>query len=300
MDWDDIRVFLTVAREGAISAAARALDLSRAAVWRRVQALEAATGAQLFDRHPFGYVLSQSGVALRRNLEPMPEKIAAAVRSVRERPTTVCGDVRVSAPAVVGEVFAERARQLRDRHPKLRLELDFRAPAHKSAAGFDILVSLEPGCFAGFVGEGSARIPFGLYASPAYAARRGHAAGPSDLGGHALIDFETANSHIAPPSLSLARQTKAEVVLRSNSPVARRAAARAGLGVIMEPVIVGDGDRGLVRMSSSAEVGAITVWLHLASSRRQERPVLVVRDWVVECLASFSSGAPANLVRTGA
>lgn len=299
VDWDDIRVFLVVAREGAISAAARALGLSHATVWRRMHAIEAATGAQLFDRTPYGFVLSQAGTAFRRRLEPMSDRIDAAVRTVREKPATIAGEVCVSAPVVVGDVLAQRAVLLHGRHPDLRLELNLSAPTRTPGPGFDIALTLEPGFFAGFVGDASARIPFGLYASPSYVAERGLISGPGDLDGHAFIDFETASRHIAPASLSLARQSNMEVVFRSNSPIARRAAARAGMGVVMESEAVGDADPGLVRISSSTKVGEITVWVHLAADRRRERSVLVVRDWVIECLAAFTEVARPQTADAG-
>ena len=50
MDWDNVRVFLAVARAGQFVAAARRLGLDHATASRRVAALEAALGAKLFDR----------------------------------------------------------------------------------------------------------------------------------------------------------------------------------------------------------------------------------------------------------
>src|SRR5712671_2136541 len=53
MDWDDVRVFLAVAREGSMRAAGRALGLSQPTIARRLAAFEASFGgASLFDRFP--------------------------------------------------------------------------------------------------------------------------------------------------------------------------------------------------------------------------------------------------------
>ena len=52
MDWDNVRVFLAVARAGQFVAAAKRLRLDHATVSRRVAALEAALGARLFDGAP--------------------------------------------------------------------------------------------------------------------------------------------------------------------------------------------------------------------------------------------------------
>ena len=50
MDWDNVRVFLAVARGGQFVAAGKRLELDHATVSRRIAALEATVGAKLFDR----------------------------------------------------------------------------------------------------------------------------------------------------------------------------------------------------------------------------------------------------------
>ena len=61
MDWDNVRVFLAVARAGQFVAAAKRLRLDHATVSRRVAALEAALGAKLFDRRTTGAKLTSAG-----------------------------------------------------------------------------------------------------------------------------------------------------------------------------------------------------------------------------------------------
>jgi DNA-binding transcriptional LysR family regulator len=61
MDWDNVRVFLAVARGGQFVAAARRLRLNHATVSRRIAALEAALGAKLFERRTTGATLTSAG-----------------------------------------------------------------------------------------------------------------------------------------------------------------------------------------------------------------------------------------------
>src|SRR5207247_10392064 len=76
MDWDDVRVFLAVAREGSMRAAGRALGLSQPTIARRLGAFEATFGGQtLFDRLPEGLRLNDAG----EQLGPAAESIAHAV-----------------------------------------------------------------------------------------------------------------------------------------------------------------------------------------------------------------------------
>ena len=61
LDWDDFRVFTTVAREGSYTRAARRLSVTQSAVSRRIARLEKAIGARLFDRGTRGVELTSEG-----------------------------------------------------------------------------------------------------------------------------------------------------------------------------------------------------------------------------------------------
>lgn len=61
MDWDDLRVFLAVARTESLSAAGKRLKIDPATVGRRIARLEEATKARLFNKSPQGYALTEEG-----------------------------------------------------------------------------------------------------------------------------------------------------------------------------------------------------------------------------------------------
>jgi DNA-binding transcriptional LysR family regulator len=50
MDWGDLRIFLAIAREGTLGAAARKLGQSQPTMGRRLRALEQSVGQTLFQR----------------------------------------------------------------------------------------------------------------------------------------------------------------------------------------------------------------------------------------------------------
>lgn len=64
-NWDDIRLFLELAREGSLSAAARRLKVDHSTVARRIATLERDLGLRLFDRLSRGYALTEEGDTLR-------------------------------------------------------------------------------------------------------------------------------------------------------------------------------------------------------------------------------------------
>jgi DNA-binding transcriptional LysR family regulator len=65
---DDLRVFLAIACEGSLNAAANRLSASPATLSRRINQLEEQTGRSLFNRHPSGYELTADGVSLRERV----------------------------------------------------------------------------------------------------------------------------------------------------------------------------------------------------------------------------------------
>lgn len=95
--WDDLRVFLAVARRGRLLEAARAVDLDPATVARRMTALEAAIGSRVFERSLQGYALTEAGCDLLVHAEAM-ESAAAAAADAGAPSDRLSGVVRIGAP----------------------------------------------------------------------------------------------------------------------------------------------------------------------------------------------------------
>ena len=94
MEWDDVKHFLAVARHGTLTKAARALASTPATVGRRIAALETKLGARLFDRRHTGYLLTETGEAIRLKAEAAPAEaeqaqhalLAADIKRFLDRP----------------------------------------------------------------------------------------------------------------------------------------------------------------------------------------------------------------------
>ncbi|MEM1235676.1 MAG: LysR family transcriptional regulator [Pseudomonadota bacterium] len=76
MNWDDLRLFLAIARHGGLAGAARETGASAPTLGRRMVALEARLGAELFERHARGYALTPEGEALVEKVERAEAEIA--------------------------------------------------------------------------------------------------------------------------------------------------------------------------------------------------------------------------------
>ncbi len=123
-DWDDMRIFLQVARDGTLTAAGQALGLDPATLGRRVARFEAALGQVLFLRSPQGYVLTGAGERLLDRAAPVEEAMAAAFAPADTDAPGLAGTLRIGAPdGCANFVLPEVCARLGRRHPGLEIQI---------------------------------------------------------------------------------------------------------------------------------------------------------------------------------
>ncbi|MFW2587450.1 LysR family transcriptional regulator [Sagittula sp. SSi028] len=98
MDWDDLRVFLGVARGESLSAAGKVLRMDPATVGRRVARLEQKLGTPLFAKSPQGYALTEAGGRLVDHAQAAEQAALMAEEAVRGRSDGLSGQIRIGAP----------------------------------------------------------------------------------------------------------------------------------------------------------------------------------------------------------
>ena len=169
-DWEDIRHFVALAREGTLSAAARTLGVDHATVARRVAALEASTGLKLVDRRARATLLTEDGRRIAAVAAPMEEAAFALSRTAQAAKPGVDGEVTISAPPnFASAVIAPQLVRLRQQHPGIRIKLmgeKRRASLSRREADVALRLSrpVETGLFMRKIGS----FGFSLYGAPAY------------------------------------------------------------------------------------------------------------------------------------
>lgn len=96
--WDDIRIFLAVARCESLSGAGRRLQLDPATVGRRIARLEDETGAPLFAKAPTGYTLSDAGQRLMAHAQRAEQALEDAAEEMAGQTGGLTGQIRIGAP----------------------------------------------------------------------------------------------------------------------------------------------------------------------------------------------------------
>ena len=97
-NWDDLRLFLAVAREQSLSAAGKLLRLDPATLGRRMARLELAVQATLFVKSPQGYALTEAGAELLDRAETAEQAMRAATAGLPMPSDQLSGQIRIGAP----------------------------------------------------------------------------------------------------------------------------------------------------------------------------------------------------------
>lgn len=123
LQWDDVRYFLTLSREGSLSASARLLKVEHSTVARHVGNLEKTLKVKLFDRLARGWVLTREGVELSRQAELLEMEMLSLWRTALAN-TTLSGTVRLSAPPILmSDFLVPRLTSFQEKYREIELEL---------------------------------------------------------------------------------------------------------------------------------------------------------------------------------
>jgi DNA-binding transcriptional LysR family regulator len=126
LDANALELFARIAQAGSFARAARELGLTRAAVSRRVAAIEAAVGLALFARSTRSLSLTEAGRRLHARARAVLEAAEGARLALRSERDMLGGTLRISAAPVFGvHVLAPLLARFQSLHPALRYELMF-------------------------------------------------------------------------------------------------------------------------------------------------------------------------------
>jgi DNA-binding transcriptional LysR family regulator len=281
-DWSDLHYFLELARQGTLSSASRRLGVEHTTVARRIDRLEAALGAALFDRRREGYVLTETGQALLPHAEAMESGALAASEQLGEPAASASGTVRLGAPEAFGSlVFTPRLPELMAHHPELQIELLLmhRFP-NLAAREADLTVTLDPPKTGRYVVTRLTDIAYFLYASPAYLASHPPIRGRDDLPAHDFVDY--VQDVLMSDDLNYLDELLPNPRRRYSctSMLAQYEAVAASLGLaMMTPYVVPDNGR-VVRVLPGEAMATRTLWLAAPTDLFRLQRVRVVWDFL--------------------
>ncbi|MBU2959040.1 LysR family transcriptional regulator [Paracoccus sp. 1_MG-2023] len=234
MDWDDLRIFLAVARTESLSGAGRRLGMDASTVGRRVMRLEAATGAALFLKTPQGYQLTNEGARLVAPAEAAEQAAQAAAEAVN-REAGITGQLRIGAPdGCANYLLPQVAMQISRLHPGLEIQIvALPRVVNLTRREADMAIAVSPPDTGRLTVQRLADYRLHLAAHDDYLSRRPPIRDLGDLKGHRMISyipdmiFDRELDYLSATGMGAAQIT-------SNSVAVQMQAVRcgAGLGIV--------------------------------------------------------------------
>jgi DNA-binding transcriptional LysR family regulator len=250
-DWDDLKPFLAVAREGSTTAAGRALQVDQSTVQRRLAELERRLGQPLVERHPAGYQLTAYGRELLPFAQAVEREVAALERHLRDSARELNGVVRLTCPEPLVQRITRSPllEHLKRAHPRLRLEFVI-SDRYLDLARGDADVALRSGDTddGQLVGRKVADSLWAVYASRDYVARHGAPGSLDEARAHPWVALD---AHMAGHRLDTwLRQSLPGVTVAatSSSVLGLVQSVKAGVAVGALPTALGDAEPDLQRL----------------------------------------------------
>jgi DNA-binding transcriptional LysR family regulator len=298
MDLNLVTAFVRVVEQQSFTGAAKALNLPKSSVSRRVTELEEELGVQLLHRTTRKLALTEAGRSYYEQAERALSGLQAAAESAAGMDTEARGIVRLTAPVDIGVMgLADILGEFLLQYPDIHVELSVSSRVVNLVdEGFDIAVRAGKSRDASLVARKVGSAALGLYASPAYLDKRGRPKALDDLAEHDCVLFRAQNGK-AVWKLDGPQGDVSSVEVKGHLNVDEmlfvRQAIGVGLGIGLLPAIVIAScarahplepvERVLpdYSMGGAAEVSVVT-----PSGPKRPRRVTLLRDFLVQQLAA--------------
>ncbi len=286
-DWDLVRAFLAVVEAGSLTRAATLLNTSQPTLSRQIAALEAQTGAALFERTTRGLSLTEAGEALVEPARRMQAAAQALSLAVAGRAQTLAGTVRLTASEMMSAyVLPPVLAQLRAAHPEIEIELvASNRIDNLLAREADIAIRMVRPEQGSLVTRHVADYPLGFYAHASYLAGRPPVT-PNTLAAHDWVGLDQSPQLIEGFRAAGFAIDRHFFAFRCDNQIVGWEAVRAGLGIGITMQRVAARDPNLVRLLPEFAVPPLPVWLTAHRELRATPRMRIVLDALAAALAA--------------
>ncbi len=279
---DDLRLIRAIGAAGSLAGAARALKIDHSTAFRRLAAVEARLGVKLFERARDGYTPTAACEAALVTAAAILDDLAAFERRLAGEDLRPAGVVRLTTTDTLVDLVLPALAEIRRAHPDILVELVV-ANSFLTLTKRDADIALRPAAAAPeqLVGRRLAAVATAPYASPAYLSEHGEA----ELSRHHWIGFDESLGHLRSARWLAATVPAVQIVLRTDSLLGLRSAARSGIGAAAIPCYLGDADPALRRLAPPLPELEVPLWLLTHPDLRRVARIRAVLDLVAAGIA---------------
>jgi len=275
VNWDNLRFFLALAREGSVSGAGRVLTVKHTTVARRITAFEEQLGSRLFDRTRQGYVMTQVAENLYPHALAMEEIAQAADREVFGMDAHLTGTLKLTASYdVFTRLITPKLHQFTEQYPGIEMELlSSTNLADLASRQADIALRLSPKPPEYLVGRQILPLGHGVYASEDY------------LNTHRNVDQLVLWEHDRPsPEWVANHYPDGRVVTRTTEIMTMVDTVKNGMGLARMPCYVADAEPSLRRIDLPLTPSTWGVWVLSHVDLRSTARVRVCREFLIDII----------------
>lgn len=288
----EMQTFGAVVDAGSFVKAAETLGLSKAAVSRYVDALEARLGVRLLHRTTRRLSLTEEGQLFFARSKELLAGVEEAEAEITSTTAAASGHLRINAPVTFGtRHLAPLWSKFLELHPRVQLDITLSDRiVDLVEEGYDVAVRIASLGNSSLISKRLTTTRLVLCATPDYLQAHGVPATPADLAGHAIISYSYFSTrdewHFDGPTGPVAVRT--DPIVHTNSGDTCRTLALAHQGIVLQPTfLVGDDLRAgtLVELMPEFKCGELGVFVVYPSRKHVAAKVRAVVDFLATAFA---------------
>jgi DNA-binding transcriptional LysR family regulator len=284
LDWNDVRIFLTVAESGSLSGASRILGMTQPTISRRMDDLELRLNARLLIRSPRGVALTPAGEAIHRLAAGMARLGESIVRDLMGKDRDEAGQVTLAAPdGVAAYLIMPFLGDFQRANPQIDLVLDCGVwRGALDLAEPDLTLEYKAQAPADRTSVPIAHVHYAYFASRDYLSTYGKPASFAEITSHRTVRHAAFREQKSTwNTKGVAVRELVGATLLTNSSAAMVEAVRAGAGIGAMPTAICEMYPDLVMLDLDP-VAHPTLWLRHHPAAIESRRIQRLVDWLTQ------------------
>lgn len=263
--WDDLQIVLAIAETGSLSGASRALRISHATVFRRLNEMERRLKVTLFERSRTGYIPTLSGDDLAASARRVQSEVKGAERRIIGQDLTLSGSLRITTTdTLFAGLLSPLLASFRQRYPDITLEVvisNQRQSLSRREADIAIRPTRQPP--ETLVGRKLSDISLAIYGQKAFWQNAPLLLNTPLPLNPVSLQQETwigPDVHLGDTALEKWMMDKS-TAYKLDSMLGMQSAVRHGAGIAVLPCYLADADEALLKLSAPIEALTTPLWL---------------------------------------
>lgn len=275
MNWNDLKFFLALAREGTVSGAGRVLNVKHTTVARRIDALETSLGTRLFDKSRHGYAMTQAAEDLYQQVVTMEQQVHSIDRQAANQDAALAGPLKLTiAFELANRLVIPQMNDFCQRFPKIDMQLLMtKGLVDLAAMEADLAIRMTPNPPDYLIGREIMKLRHGIYGSHEQLASTAKKA--------KVILFQSENKR---PEWVKTHFPQSEISLRVDDVGSMAVAAVNGFGLAKLPCFIGDTQVGLFRFDCEIAPSDWGIWILNHVQLRTTARVRTCKEFLIHLL----------------